>query len=134
MTGGHPITRWTRFWPFLTPSPLTWTILLNKTCEVTDIWAPPSTPLLVHVVIEWPLMVFDIRTNIISSWYSVWYVHLKQLTNICQIIQNFNRHITKIDDRSYQNSYITANPYNLWYVYQNIAKFSTLNLKQTSQG
>ena len=32
---GYSITTWTRFCSFLTPSPLTWTILLDKTYEVT---------------------------------------------------------------------------------------------------
>ena len=49
---GHSITTGTRFWSFLTLSPLTWTILLNRTYEVT--WKYNSPNLLVHVVIEWP--------------------------------------------------------------------------------
>ena len=38
--------------------------------------------------------------------------------------KHFDRQITKFDDRSYQNSRNFAIPYNLWYVYENVAKFS----------
>ena len=50
-----------KFYPILTPSPLKWTIVdilhytypLSRDQARTFYWSPP--PLLVHIVIEWPL-------------------------------------------------------------------------------
>ena len=58
----HSATTWTKFYPILTPSssPLGWTIvdiLHDASCHMTKrgISTDPLSPLLVHVVIEWPL-------------------------------------------------------------------------------
>ena len=42
---GHSITMWTRFWSFLTPFPLKWTILPHKAYEVMWKFDTPPLPL-----------------------------------------------------------------------------------------
>ena len=56
---GHSTTTWTKYGPILSPSPLKWTIvefyMIPTLCDQVWTFYWPLLPLLVHVVIEWPL-------------------------------------------------------------------------------
>ena len=69
---GHSTTTWTKFNPILTPSPLAWTnrVILKNYYLSFIMWPPvdflltPSSPLIVHVVIECPLICTWLNKNI----------------------------------------------------------------------
>ena len=68
--GGHSTTMWTKFYPILTPSLLEWDNSAHFTwCHVTklDLLPFPSSPFLVHVVIECHLYTF------LSSKFHNWF-------------------------------------------------------------
>ena len=77
---GHSTTRWAKFYPILTPSPWSgqlWPFYIIPTlCHmiIRGLSTDPLTPLLVHIVIEWPLTkvwvkkLFSDQINSLNFW------------------------------------------------------------------
>ena len=72
---GHSTTAWIQFYPILTPPPPSsgqkWMFyILSTLCHVTPcgLSADPQPPLLVHVVIECPLISYNTVLPIITSF------------------------------------------------------------------